>query len=231
MQPDSPNFWQPNDQRPPEPVAETPSFPQVTPQQVAPPSVAPQQATPQQPTAPQGVSPQVATEQAMPQAEPQLNEPAPAARAAFTWQTSEFVHHQKNTIWFVALAGIAVLLLVIDVLLVKSWTFGALIIVMAVAVAVVGHREPRLINYQLSNQGLQIDDKQFGLDDFRAFGVIQEGDQTSVRLVPNKRFMPMVSVYLPADQAAEIVDIFGTRLPLEPIEPDPLERLTQRLRF
>lgn len=151
--------------------------------------------------------------------------------APLTWQASEFVHYEKSGVWFLALLGVAVVLLVIDYFLIKSWTFAILIIAMTFSVGVVARRPPRTVNYALDPHGIQIDEKHFNFHDFRAFGVVQEGAFYSLRLVPNKRFMPMVSVYFPPEQGEQIVDIFGSALPMENLKADPIDKLVEKIRF
>ena len=151
--------------------------------------------------------------------------------SAISWQASEFIHHEKDGSWFLALLAVATVLLVVDIFVVKSWTFGILIVVMAFAAVVVGKRPPRTLNYSLSNQGLQIDQKSFSFHDFRAFGIIQEGALYSIRLIPNKRFMPMVSLYFPSEQGEQIVDLVGSVLPMEHIERDPIDKIVEKIRF
>lgn len=148
-----------------------------------------------------------------------------------TWQASEFVHHEKGAEWFLSLLGVAVILLLVDVFLIKSWTFGALIVVMAISAIVVARRPPRILTYSVSSQGLHIDEKLFRFHDFRAFGVVEEGAFYSIRLIPVKRFMPMVSVYFPPEHGEEIVDMFGSLLPMEQIKLDYVDKLVEKIRF
>lgn len=147
------------------------------------------------------------------------------------WQASEFVHHEKNGSWFLALVGIALVLLLIDIFLVKSWTFGVLIVTMTIAAGVVAQRPPRVIDYSLSLQGIRIGEKLFSFHDFRAFGVVQENAFYSIRLIPNKRFMPMVSVFFPTEMGEHIVDVFGAMLPMQHLELDPIDKLVEKLHF
>jgi hypothetical protein len=158
--------------------------------------------------------------------------PAPAQTdEPLSWQASEFVHHEKEGAWFLALLGVTIALLLIDFFLVRSWTFGALIIVMAIAVVVIARRPPRTITYTLSSRGIRIDEKQFNFQDFRAFGIVQENAFYSIRLVPSKRFMPMVSVFFPTEYGEEIAEIFGHALPMENIERDAIDKLVEKIRF
>ena len=148
-----------------------------------------------------------------------------------TWRASEYIHHEKSGLWFVILLGVVIILIAVALLLVKSWTFAALIVVMAAAVTVLAYRPPHEMQYQLTAQGFQVNDKTFSFHDFRAFGVVEDGPLYSIVLIPNKRFMPAVTVYFPAEQGEEIVDVFGSLIPMEDIHLDIVDRLTRSLRF
>jgi len=150
---------------------------------------------------------------------------------AITWQASEFIHHEKSIMWFIVLFVGAILLLLIDVVFVKSWTFGVLIVVLALGMALLGRRPPRTLHYALTSQGVRIEDKLYSFHDFHAFGVVQESALYSLRLVPNKRFMPMVSLYFPPDQGEQIVDMVGSVLPMEHIDRDPIDKIVEKIRF
>jgi len=148
-----------------------------------------------------------------------------------TWEASEFVHHEKSGMWFLALLAVAVVLLVVDYVVIQSWTFAILIVVMALAAAVITRRPPRTLTCSLSAKGIRIDQKLFSYHDFRAFGVVKESAFYSVRLIPHRRFMPMVSVFFPTELGEQIVDVLGSNLPMEKIEPDPVDKLVEKIRF
>lgn len=155
----------------------------------------------------------------------------PADDAPLAWQASEAIHHEKNALWFASLIAITVILLALSIFAVKSWTFAALIVVMAVAVVIIGSRPPRVMQYKLSHEGLQVNDRLFSLHDFRAFGVLQDGPLYSIVLIPHKRFMPGVNVYFADEQGEEIVDMFGSVLPMEHVEPDFIDKISRKLHF
>ena len=150
---------------------------------------------------------------------------------AMSWQASEYVHHDKAGLWFLGLIGIATVLLLVDFFLIRSLTFGVLIVVMTVVVMVIARRSPGIVSYSLTAQGLQVDEKHFSFHDFRAFGVLQEGAMYSIRLIPQKRFMPAVNVFFPPEYGEQIVDVFGSVLPMEQLEPDLIDRIAERIRF
>ena len=147
------------------------------------------------------------------------------------WQASEYVHHEKQAMWFVPVILAALVLLIVSILVVQSLTFAVLIIAMTAVFAIYAVRPPRIMSYELTTAGLKINEKFFAYHDFRYFGIIQDGPLFSVVLIPNKRFMPAVNVYFPEENGGVIVDTLGTHLPMEKVQQDSLDKLMKHLRF
>lgn len=147
------------------------------------------------------------------------------------WTASEYVEHEKSNTWFVWLGVIALALLILAVFVIKEYTFAALIVVMTVSIVVWARRPAMEMHYQLSADMIAVNDKQFMLHGFRAFGVLQEGAIYYAVLLPIKRFSPGVNVYFPHKLGEQIVDVFGATLPMEDIKPDFIDKLTNRLNF
>ncbi|HET8689923.1 MAG TPA: hypothetical protein VFL81_00595 [Candidatus Saccharimonadales bacterium] len=147
------------------------------------------------------------------------------------WRASEYVHHEKQGQWFVGLAVASAVLVAGAILLIHSYTFAILIVVMAIAIGYMAGRPPQEVSYQLTSQGLMIGDKSFSYHDFSSFGVLSEGALYSVVLIPTRRFSPSVSIYFPEDLGERIVDVLGAILPMRDIKLDPVDRLSRKLRF
>ena len=149
-----------------------------------------------------------------------------------TWTAHEYVHIDKSPLWFVGFILIVLALISIDVFLLKSYTFSALVIVMAVAVAIYTRRPPRELTYGLSiQQGLYVGERLYHFDDFKAFGLIKDGEHNSIMLIPTKRFALGVSVYFPEEAGEQIVDILGQRLPMEDLKLDVIDIVVRKLRL
>jgi len=152
--------------------------------------------------------------------------------APINWMAQEYIHMEKNALWYVLFAVVVLSLIALDIFLLKSYTFSALVIVMAIAVIVFARRPPRTIQYTLSGrQGLYVAEKLYRFEDFKAFGLIKDGEHNSIMLIPTKRFAPGVSVYFPEEAGEEIVDILGARLPMQPLKLDALDILVRQLRL
>ncbi len=148
------------------------------------------------------------------------------------WSANEYIHEEKNALWFIAFAIIMLALIITDILLIKSYTFSVLVVVMAVSIIVYSRRPPRVIDYALSgSQGLYVGDTLYHFSEFKAFGLIQDKGHYSIMLIPTKRFAPGVSVYFPAEVGEKIVDILGARLPMKPLKLDMVDIIVRKLRL
>lgn len=238
MQPKSPNE---NWQQPPEQSAGAPY--QVASQPTTPPGSAPvvtMSAEPASPEAPPQAIPPTpkvpdsSDPNASPTPAPESPLPAPAKvseEEPVYWQAKEYIHHEKNALWFIVFTVVVLGLMALAIFLMDSISFAILVPVMAIALLVYTHRPPRVLDYTLSKQGLHINDHLYPFADFRGFGVIHDGDEYSVMLLPTKRFKPGVSVYFPEEAGEAIVDMLGARLPMEELHLDLVDQLIRKLRI
>lgn len=149
-----------------------------------------------------------------------------------TWSAQEYIHAEKGPLWFIVFIVIVLGLVAVDIFLLKSWTFSALVVVMAITLAIYIRRPARTLTYGLSpQQGLYVGEKLYTFDEFKAFGVIQDEGNFSIMLIPRKRFAPGVSVFFPEDAGERIVDILGQHLPMENLKLDLVDIIVRKLRL
>ena len=170
--------------------------------------------------------------------EPELPAPTPLPpedtpqNPPVTWQAQEYVHLDRSPLWFVIFVVVTLALVAASILLLKSWSFSLLIVVMAVALVVYIRRPPRTLTYALSPaQGLYVGERLYHFDEFKSFGLIQDGGHYSILLIPRKRFSPGVSVFFPDEAGERIVDILGQRLPMETLKLDVVDIIVRKLRL
>lgn len=147
-----------------------------------------------------------------------------------SWEASESIDHQHDGTWFAGMLLVAIILIGVSVWL-QLWTFTALIVIMAIALAVYTRRPPRVLRYTLSSNGLHIGEQFRGFNEFKSFGVLQEGDLFSLMLIPTKRFGQSLTIYFDENEGERIVDILGAYLPMEELELDVMDSLLRRLRL
>ncbi len=147
------------------------------------------------------------------------------------WDASEYVHHERDGAWFAAFIAITVLLIAISLFIVQNYFFTILIVVMAIALIVYARRPPRTLHYSLTEQGLNIGQQFHFFNEFRAFGIVEDGALYSVRLLPTARFGQALTVYFAENDGERIVDILGAYLPMEDLKLDLVDVILRRLRL
>lgn len=152
------------------------------------------------------------------------------ASDVISWEAEEYIVREKNSWWYVGLVAVGLLLSALSIWL-QAWTFLVVVVLSVVALMIYAMRPPRVLRYTLSNKGLSEGDKLYDYADFKAFGILREGEHFAIVLTPRKRFSPRVTVYFPEAQGEEIVDAFGMRLPMEEVKLDMLDKLIKFLRI
>lgn len=147
-----------------------------------------------------------------------------------SWEAEEYIVREKNSWWYVGLTAVSLVLIGIAILA-QAWTFIAVIVLSVVALLVYTLRPPRILQYTLTNRGLSEGEKLYDYADFKAFGILREGEHFAIVLTPRKRFAPRVTVFFPQSQGEVIVDAFGARLPMEEVKLDVLDKLIKFLRI
>jgi hypothetical protein len=228
--PDSPENWQQPSEQPSQSPYTAPA-PISGPQQPSQPVVTLTPEEPEVSPSPLPVQPQPSSEVPLSNESPDVSSQPVPEEEPVHWQAQEYIHHEKNTGWFIAFGLAVFALMAIAIFLMQSITFAVLIPVMAVALIVYVRRPPRMLDYTLSSKGLYINDELYPFADFKGFGVIHDGKEYSVMLIPLKRFRLGVSVYFPEEAGEAIVDLLGSRLPMQELRLDAVDRVLRKLRI
>lgn len=163
-------------------------------------------------------------------AEAPVPEDQPEPITPFGWQASEYVHHQKGPLWYVGLIVLLAGLTAVAVIT-HEWLAIAVFVCMFLAVAVYGSRQPRTLNYAITQDGLEIEGKTYPFSNFSSFAVIQDVAWHSIDLEPTQRFMPRLTILLDDTHVEEIVSRLSAQLPRFDRKPDLIERAARYLRF
>jgi len=147
------------------------------------------------------------------------------------WSASEFIAHHKNISWYAVLALITLALSAVVYVLTRDKISTAIIILAAVIFGIYAARKPRLLSYKLDSSGLTIQAKLFDYASFKSFVVVENSILPNIILMPLKRFMPSLSIYLDPTTKEEVVKVLGERLPQDFRQQDFVERFMQRIRF
>jgi len=148
-----------------------------------------------------------------------------------SWSASEFIAHDKNVAWYGVLSIVTVIAATIVYFLTHDKISTIIIVLAGVIFGVYGARKPRTLNYKLDNVGLTIQTNLFNYDSLKSFMVIENSPIPNIILLPLKRFMPSMSIYLDPSSEEKVIKILSDRLPQDFHEQDFVERFMIRIRF
>ena len=145
------------------------------------------------------------------------------------WQAPEYIQERRSPWWFIGFWIVAALLMAIAAFVMKSWSFAILVPAMAAALMIYSHRPPRTLSYVLSGKGIYINEKLHPMSEFRSFGIVRDELIPSLMLIPVKRFRPGLTVHFPAESGEAIVDLLGSRIPMQELKLDMFDHLIRKL--
>jgi len=147
------------------------------------------------------------------------------------WQAPEFIAHSHPAGWYAGLFIATIALTALVFLITKDYIAGGTIVVLGIIIGLSAKRQPAMATYELAHTGLSINDKKYPYNSFKSFSLLRDGNMTSINFFPLKKFMPLVSAYLPQSDEDKVVKAIGNHLPYEQRQMDPIDRLSRRLRF
>lgn len=147
-----------------------------------------------------------------------------------SWEAEEYIVRDRNFLWYLGLFIISGGFCVLSVFL-KWWTFLILVILSVVTILISVLRPPRKIKYSLTKEGLHEGKNFHKYSDFRAFGILKEGNNYSAVLIPKQRLRLSVKVYFPGGSGEAIVDNLGAHLSMQEVKLDFLDKIVNFLRI
>lgn len=161
----------------------------------------------------------------------QLDDRGPASQPEFSWSASEFIAHEKGSLWYVALALATTIIAGLVFLITRDlFSLGAVVLAMA-AFGVMAHRKPKTVAYSVGPNGLQANGRVYAYANFKSFGLQDEGTFSSLVFMPMKRFMLPLYVYFPPESRDEIINVLSHYIPFSPVQQGAIDKATHRLRF
>ncbi len=182
------------------------------------------------PTTPEAASPeaepaQIVAQPAAPEAT-EIIDPLPS----FSWEASEFVHHDKPAWWYAALA--LTIVIICGVLgLLHQWLSIVVVVLMALAVTIYSRKAPRTLQYALDSHGVSINGRLEPYTHFRSYNVQPQLGWQEVDLEPARRFAPRLTLLADEDHFDQIEGILDQHLPRVDRDPDIIEKLSRYLKF
>ena len=162
-------------------------------------------------------------------------QPASAGQAPpdepVTWTASEFVAHHKDAGWYFLLFLAVTVICGLTYVFTKDLISVIAIVIVVSLYTIVSSAKPKQRTYQITAQGISIDQKFYPFSSFKSFNIPQGGAIGRVVLVPLKRLMPEIELYIPPENAQNIIEVLSRSLPNDQSKDRGMDRLLDRLHF
>lgn len=164
------------------------------------------------------------------EAHQEQEDPKVPEQIIFQWQAPEFAYTQKPFGWFLGIIAFFAGLIALAVWF-QQWITIVLLVIMAIAISVWASRKPKVLIYRITNYGVEVENRKYLFDDFRAYYKYMDYNQPTLDLVPSKRFGTLVSLPLATQDANEIEATLSQMVPVIEHKEDIADKIFRRLRF
>lgn len=156
-----------------------------------------------------------------------------ALQKTISWQAHEYFHQEKSTDWYWGLGIVAVTAAVLAIIL-GNTLFALIIILFAFIAGMQAHREPKLMNFELTNRGIVINHLLYPYSTLESFSI---GEQHLNKpdpkvLIKSKRLM-FSFIHLPVEEVdiEDVRDYLLVYLKEDELEESILEKILEYFGF
>ncbi len=131
----------------------------------------------------------------------------PAVPQQISWQAGEFSYHLKHIWWYIAVILVCFGLGVFLMLVIGEWLAGVAVCLFPVAFILLGSRQPKRVDYKLTQEGVEIGREKIPYNDLKSFWLVDSQKQGLLYFEPVGFFNPLVIIQL-GGAPAEKVEAF-----------------------
>lgn len=152
-------------------------------------------------------------------------------QAVVDWTASEFIAHDKSPMWYLALAGVTLVLVLLAYFLFHDVIATVSIVLLSIIFGALASHKPRVLEYRIDPAGVHVGPKVYPYEQFKSFGIVREGAFSNITLMPLKRFSPALTVYYPPESEEPIVAAMADYLPMADVPNDAIDRFLRTIHF
>ena len=147
------------------------------------------------------------------------------------WKAGGYIAGKRGKSFYIVFS-LAVLIFGVLAIIIRSWTFLAVVVLAAVALIMQSKSKPPVIKYSVSTDAVKIDDRELPLDSFKSYSFAgTENSAGSVNFVPKKRFGAQAVLQLPKDfDVKKLRKLLAKRLPEVSDDTDLFDFVTRKIR-
>ena len=160
-------------------------------------------------------------------------DPPPETQAAILkWQAPDSYSPGKTASWYLGLLLITVVLSAAAYLLTGDKITTGVIAACGLLFGVYAAKKPRLLNYEISQNGFAINGRYHAFADYRSYAIVRhQGGGLSAVLTPLKRFLPYSYIYFTVNDELKITAILADSLAQQNAHTDIMDRMLRKIGF
>jgi len=124
-----------------------------------------------------------------------------------SWQFPEFIKYKRSWAWYI-IASLIALALIIYAILVKNYLFAFIVILIAFVILLYEIKEPILIKFNITEEGLELEDHFYPYKEIKNFWIIYEPPEVKRLYFEFKGLRPRLSIPLLDQNPLKIREIF-----------------------
>lgn len=148
-----------------------------------------------------------------------------------SWSAPEYEERERSADWFWAL-GVIVATGAATAIIYSNYFFAILLLLGGGLLWFYGKKSPDWVEYELTGKGLRIKSRLYPYQYIKSFWVQKEPNKPLLFIKTERFFMPIISIPIEHDIAAQIHDIFLAKgIPEEEMREHPSEKIMDALGF
>lgn len=149
-----------------------------------------------------------------------------------TWTGSEFIAIAKTPQWYLGFTGfIALSCAVLFLISGRDLIPVISVAIMGVLFVVIAGKQPRQLQYSVSERGVSVGQRQYSFSEFKSFSLQHDGAIGYLSFLPLHRFKPELCIYFAPEHEQKIFDTVAVFLPNEQRVETAIDKLVKRMHF
>jgi hypothetical protein len=147
------------------------------------------------------------------------------------WEAPEHNHIEKTNDWYWVVGIIGVAGSVASIIF-SNVLFGVVILLAVMTVIITSHRQPRVIEFEVSVRGVRIEQDLYPYSTLDSFYIDEESPSGPQLIVKSRKlFVPLLILPIPKDYIDDIEDVIAPRIREEHLEEPLSHRLLEYFGF
>lgn len=148
---------------------------------------------------------------------------------SIAWTISDGPQQHFSGKWYLLVSLFFAALIAMAIWWMQSILTAVLFGLIFIALIIYTRRTPQDVTYRLDDDGLFINDQLYSFDKFSGFGIIENGKNYTIVMLPSQRLATALTLNFDRVNGEKIVDFLGAILPMRQIQENIIDKIVRKL--